>query len=177
MGGKNGKLLVNEGKTESPERPLVDTLEHIGQSLTGLPFSVCLADPAAEDCPLMAVSHGFTILTGYEQDQIIGRNCRFLIDPIPEERTCMETRAKIRKYCTAVTDETLPERDIFAIQINMRADGTEFRNAFLLHSVTVRGRPLIFGLQLDADEEEDPEMVLNETKNCLFLQDSPGTLA
>ena len=33
------------------------------------------------DCPLMYVNEAFCRMTGYERDEIIGRNCRFLQGP------------------------------------------------------------------------------------------------
>ncbi|MFD1342542.1 PAS domain-containing protein [Litorisediminicola beolgyonensis] len=40
--------------------------------------SLSLADFTQHDCPLIAVNERFCDLSGYRQDEVLGRNCRFL---------------------------------------------------------------------------------------------------
>ena len=40
--------------------------------------SYTLTDPSQPDNPICWCSPGFTSLTGYKQEELIGRNCRFL---------------------------------------------------------------------------------------------------
>ena len=42
---------------------------------------ITIADPNLPDCPLMYVNEAFCRMTGYERDEIMGRNCRFLQGP------------------------------------------------------------------------------------------------
>ena len=56
------------------------------ESLLGLTFSLTIADPRLPDCPLIGCSAGFATLCGYEMEEIVGRNCRFLLDPVPVEQ-------------------------------------------------------------------------------------------
>jgi hypothetical protein len=51
-------------------------------ALLGLDYSFTIADPQLEGCPLVGCSTGFTKLVGYEMSDIVGRNCRFLVDPV-----------------------------------------------------------------------------------------------
>lgn len=39
---------------------------------------VSLADPDIEDMPIVYVNKAFEKMTGYKQEEIVGRNCRFL---------------------------------------------------------------------------------------------------
>jgi PAS domain S-box-containing protein len=39
---------------------------------------VTLADPDMEDLPLVYANNAFTVMTGYTQEETIGKNCRFL---------------------------------------------------------------------------------------------------
>ena len=42
------------------------------------PVSFVLSDPNVDDNPIVFCSQAFLDDTGYERDQIVGRNCRFL---------------------------------------------------------------------------------------------------
>ena len=37
-----------------------------------------LSDPRQEDCPIVFANNAFLDLTGYEEDEVLNRNCRFL---------------------------------------------------------------------------------------------------
>lgn len=39
---------------------------------------ITLADPDQEDMPIVYANRSFEVMTGYVQEEIIGRNCRFL---------------------------------------------------------------------------------------------------
>merc|ERR1719160_2291920 len=67
--------------------------------LNNLKFSVTVADPSEPDCPLVACSIGFTSLTGYRVQEIVGRNCRFLLDAVPPHFIGEQTRRRCRAFC------------------------------------------------------------------------------
>ncbi|MFZ5963053.1 PAS domain-containing protein [Thalassococcus sp. BH17M4-6] len=46
--------------------------------MQGSRVSLSLADFTQPDCPLVAVNDRFCDLSGYGQDEVLGRNCRFL---------------------------------------------------------------------------------------------------
>ncbi|BBP91702.1 blue-light photoreceptor [Bacillus safensis] len=53
-------------------------LELIKKALDHARIGVVITDPSLEDNPIVYVNHGFTQMTGYKPDEILGRNCRFL---------------------------------------------------------------------------------------------------
>lgn len=128
-------------------------------ALLGLRFSFTMADPQMEGCPLIGCSTGFTQLCGYEMHEIVGRNCRFLVDPVPPEQVDQAMRRRCRDFCAAAKmgeeyrvpdnerDPWLPEdrppNELFALQKNARKNGVLFNNMFYMR---------IFGLG-DFDEE------------------------
>lgn len=59
--------------------------ENNAGSLKDMRFSVTVADPSVKDAPLVGCSEGFSELCGYRMDEIVGRNCRFLVDPVPKD--------------------------------------------------------------------------------------------
>jgi PAS domain-containing protein len=50
----------------------------IFEALVDCSFSVAIALPSSLDCELVAVSSAFEKLTGYDRQEIVGENCRFL---------------------------------------------------------------------------------------------------
>ena len=61
---------------------------------------ITLADPDIEDMPIIYANKSFETMTGYEQAEIIGRNCRFLQGTDREQ----EARFLLRR----AIDERLP---------------------------------------------------------------------
>mmetsp|Transcript_45062 Transcript_45062/g.101426 ORF Transcript_45062/g.101426 Transcript_45062/m.101426 type:complete len:281 (-) Transcript_45062:57-899(-) len=131
-----------------------------------LDISLTIADPKLDGCPLVGCSTGFSELTGYTMEEIIGRNCRFLIDPVPKEFVNAKVRNAARTYCEAIAtgqEFTLSESDrepwmpkmrhaddgLFCVQKNARKDGTLFDNMFYLRSVELDDNMFILGLQTE----------------------------
>lgn len=120
------------------------------ESLLGLNFSFTIADPQLEGCPLIGCSTGFTTLCGYEMPEIVGRNCRFLVDPVPPDEVDQAMRRRCRDYCSAIKggneykvpdDEAdpwlpmdRPGNEFWAVQRNAHKNGTLFNNMFYMRS-------------------------------------------
>eukprot|EP00732_Lithocolla_globosa_P001015 Lithocolla_globosa_v1_NODE_428_length_4088_cov_7.104885.p1 type:complete len:524 gc:universal NODE_428_length_4088_cov_7.104885:108-1679(+) len=52
-----------------------------GVSYKGIGDCFLISDAVLPDCPVVAMTKIFTTLTGYEPNEVIGRNCRFLQGP------------------------------------------------------------------------------------------------
>ncbi len=59
------------------------------------PVGVTLSDPDEADNPMVLVNQRFEELTGYEEDEVIGRNCRLLQGPDTDPRARAELRRAI----------------------------------------------------------------------------------
>jgi len=142
----------------------IDNVFEGDERLRSLRFSLTIADPRAHGCPLIGCSTGFTELCGYSMEEIVGQNCRFLVDPVPPELVDVQTRLCAREFCDAVRDGrelhmpaspggrrwSLPksvEGGIFCVQTNARKDGSLFKNMFFLMAITLEQAPFIIGLQ------------------------------
>jgi PAS domain S-box-containing protein len=116
---ENGELRRVRGTiqdiTEQKERER--ELERMTYAVDEAPIGVVLTDPSKEDNPLIYVNREFVRLTGYSQEEAIGRNCRFL----QGENTDEGTVATIREAIDAAEPVSVELR-------NYRADGTEFWN-------------------------------------------------
>ena len=91
MDGNNGRTPPSSGVEKAVERAehearMVGRLADlkIGSSQLFLQtteqtrMALSIADPHQDDCPLVYCNQAFVDLTGYDRDEIIGRNCRFL---------------------------------------------------------------------------------------------------
>lgn len=79
--------------------------------------SFCVTDPHQTDNPVVHISAGFSKLTGWEYDDVVGRNCRFL----QGSETSEEDRQRIR-------DALIKETDCSVNLLNYKKDGTKFNN-------------------------------------------------
>lgn len=159
----------------------LDGLCHLG-------FSITVADPSQPDCPLVACSAGFTELTGYSVQEIVGRNCRFLLNGVPQNLIDDGTRMRCRSLCMdssqgrEYTGEghqlpaglqkpffRLPKGEMICVQTNARKSGELFRNMFYLKQVQLDEKHFILGLQAGLPEEFDLNMSLHDLENSCQL--------
>lgn len=106
-------------------------------------MAICLCDPHAPDVPIVFANRAFRHLTGYPEEEIVGRNCRFLQGP----DTDPEAIARIRQ---AIEDE-----DVIVVElVNYRKDGTRFWNALHLGPIYSEAGRLVyfFGSQWDVSD-------------------------
>lgn len=85
------------------------------------PIASVISDPRLADNPIIACNNPFMDLTGYSEDEIVGRNCRFLAGPDTEP------------WLTARISKAVADRKPTLVEIlNYKKDGTPFRNAVLV---------------------------------------------
>lgn len=106
---------------------------------------------ALGDNPLLMVNPAFTALTGYEPEDVIGRNCRLLQRDAPN----VEPRARLREFLASQR-----QPNVRTPIVNFRKDGTPFVN--LLYMSRLRssdGRAdYVFASQFDVSRSQ-PEML------------------
>ncbi len=105
---------------------------------------VTLSDPDLEDSPIIYANKSFENLTGYSQDEIIGRNCRFLQG---EDRD-QEARHQIAEAI----------RNSEAIEVNIRnykKDGTLFYNHLKIVPLLDRKQRVLYFLGVQYDITKD----------------------
>lgn len=109
---------------------------------TRLPL--CITDPHQPDNPIVFVNPAFCDLCGYAEEEVLGRNCRFLQGP----ETTPESIAQVRKV--------ISNRSVDTVEIlNYRKDGSSFVNALQIGPIYDDGGRLLFffGAQLDITEK------------------------
>jgi len=168
----------------------VDSLNK--DELCELEFSVSVADPTLPDCPLVACSIGFTELTGYHLQEIVGRNCRLLLNGVPEELIDDEVRSQCRSYCQSAKHGreydglsevlpqglskswfSLPKGELICIQTNCNKSGELFKNMFYLKQVELDDSHYIVALQAgipDECEDWSAKHILQRKCNATWQQ-------
>jgi PAS domain S-box-containing protein len=109
--------------------------------MTRMPMTV--TDPRQPDNPIVFANNAFFDLTGYSNEETIGRNCRFLQGPETDQRTLDEVRQAIRE-----------ERAVAVDILNYKKDGKPFWNALFIGPIFDQDGELLyfFASQMDITE-------------------------
>jgi PAS domain S-box-containing protein len=116
------------------------------QSIRPSPIAAIVTDARASDNPIIAANQAFEQLTGYCEDELIGRNCRILAGPDTEPSASAALRQAVATGKPAIVELT-----------NYRSDGSSFRNAVMIAPVLGDdGKPAFFvGSQMEVGGDRD----------------------
>lgn len=119
---------------------------------------VTLADPDLDDCPIIYANKAFENLSGYGQEEIIGRNCRFLQGKDTDQPELTKLRESLKKH--EAVSVTLK---------NYRKDGTLFNNYLTVTPLLDSKGNLIYylGVQYDITHKVDAEREISELRELL----------
>ncbi len=131
---------------------------HAAVQMSRMPM--LLTDPHLDDNPIIFCNRAFEKLTGYEQPDVLGRNCRLLQGPATDPDAIARIRAGIARR------EDVHE-DIF----NYRKDGSGFWNALFVSPVFGPSGELLyyFASQLDVTRRHEAEAVLQQAQRLETL--------
>ena len=90
-------------------------------AIVNSPIASVISNPRLPDNPIVGVNQAFCDLTGYDTDEILGRNCRFLAGPATEPWLTERIR-----------QGTLNRRPTLVEILNYQRCGKPFRNAVLV---------------------------------------------
>ncbi|RIV87701.1 LuxR C-terminal-related transcriptional regulator [Aurantiacibacter zhengii] len=114
------------------------------------PVASVVSDPRLPDNPIIACNQPFMDLTGYDESEIVGRNCRFLAGPGTEP------------WLTETIRQGVRERKPVMVEIlNYKKDGTPFRNAVVVAPIFDDDGELsyFFGSQVElAEDAQGPSL-------------------
>ena len=108
------------------------------------PIASVISNPRLPQNPIIAVNAAFCALTGYDKDEILGRNCRFLAGPDTEPWLTERITEGIRR-----------RRPVLVEILNYKRTGEPFRNAVLVAPVFDEAGDLEYfmGSQVELDTE------------------------
>ena len=107
---------------------------------------VTLSDPDLPDSPLVYVNRVFEEMSGYSQDEMIGRNCRFLQGEDRDQAALESLRKAIAQHhaCTVTLR-------------NYRKNGELFLNKLSIRPLVDRENRVIYYLGIQYDLSRQPE--------------------
>lgn len=152
---ENSTNEVNGIKPFDPENRLcerdyiiIDMLNSQGHEIV----SFCVTDPHKPDNPVIYISEGFSRLTGYEFDDIVGKNCRFL-----------QGAETSKEDVTRIADAIKNEKDCSVNLLNYKKDGTPFINEFFLTTLRTPDREIAYyvGIQVAVAKKGRGQMPSN----------------
>ena len=104
---------------------------------------ITLSDPDQPDNPIVYANEAFELITGYDRDEIIGRNCRFLQGDDRDQPEIERIREALREH-----------KPVTVTLRNYRKDGSLFLNQFSIRPLLdPQGRLIYYlGTQYDVTE-------------------------
>lgn len=119
---------------------------------------ITLADPDREDMPIVYANRSFETMTGYSQEEIIGRNCRFLQGDDRDQ----EARFRLKR--------AIENCEPIEVNIrNYRKNGEMFYNHLALTPLFDSGGKLIYylGVQYDVTRQVNAENEIRRLSDTL----------
>ena len=152
--------LVCTVRDRTAQRERKRELELKEQAIDCSNVGVMITDPQREDNPIEYINKGFTDVTGYEEDDVLGRNPRFLHGP----ETDPDELSKLREAIAAGEPVTVELK-------NYRKDGTEYWNRLSVTPVTAADGTLskFIGIQQDVTDRRRRTRSLAEQNRKLEL--------
>jgi PAS domain S-box-containing protein len=121
--------------------------------MTRMPMTVC--DANQPDTPIVFTNKAFVDLTGYSEEEVIGRNCRFLQGKQTDPNTVDEVR------------QALNEQRAVAVDIlNYKKDGSSFWNALFIGPIFDKQGKLLywFASQMDISSRRQSEQSFRQAQ-------------
>ncbi len=159
------------------ERTLRQTLylnTQLSAAVEKLSAGVLITDPHQPDNPITYANQAFSAITGYQPQDVIGSNCRFLQGPDTDPQVVAAMR------------QAIAERRVFRdVVLNYRRDGTPFWNDLTIGPVYDDNGELInfVGLQIDITERVQAQEqvrlqanVMDRSHEAILISDPQGML-
>lgn len=136
--------------TEFPGGQVPQPAQWVMDLIEASPIASVVSDPRLPDNPLVAVNKAFVDLTGYEQAECVGRNCRFLSGSGTEPWLTERIREGVREH-----------KPVLVEILNYKKGGQPFRNAVLVAPIFDEKDELQYflGSQVEIDDDQ-PELAL-----------------
>lgn len=129
--------------------------------IQGSPIASVISDPQLPDNPLIAINKAFEDLTGFTEEECVGRNCRFLAGSGTEPWLTEKIRKGVRE-----------RKPVLVEILNYKKDGTPFRNAVLVAPIYDDADELQYflGSQVEIDEDDSSVTIATQQRASELLK-------
>ena len=161
-------LAPVEGRPSNPIAPADAGSDIFFAAVQTTRMPMVVTDPHRDDNPIIFCNEAFSFMSGYSQDEILGKNCRFLQGPETDRAAVAEVRAAIEK------------REEVAVELlNYRKNGSTFWNALFVSPVFAENGELryFFASQLDISRRREAEEALHEAQKMEAVGKLTGGIA
>ncbi len=143
--------ITDQKKAESALREVIRENSQLASAIANMTTGVVITDPNLPDNPIIFANPGFTSMTGYTAEDVLGSNCRFLQGKDTDRSVVAAMRAAI-----------VARRSVTQVLLNYRKDGTPFWNELTINPVfDAEGKLINFiGLQNDVTGRKQAEEAL-----------------
>jgi len=122
---------------------------YLGPVDTNCPLVLC--DLTQADQPIVYVSSGFCLMTGYTPEEVKGKNCRFLQAPGGKVKP-KSTRKYVDKDCIAQMRKAVEKGAEVQLEVtNFKKNGERFINILTMIPVMYQGRLHCVGFQCEKE--------------------------
>ncbi|WP_436934060.1 PAS domain S-box protein [Halovenus marina] len=122
------------------------------KALEASTIGITIADADRPNMPIVYANEGFTKLTGYPRERVLGNNCRFLQGEETDEAKVADIRAAIEEDAPIQTE-----------LLNYRSDGTPFWNKLTIAPVTGEDSDIVehyVGIQEDVTAKKRQDRLI-----------------
>ncbi|EEB07755.1 PAS family protein [Schizosaccharomyces japonicus yFS275] len=130
-----------------------------------LSCSFLVSDPRQPDCPIIYASSNFETLTGYTQQEIVGRNCRFLQSP--DGKLSEGEQRRFTDHCAVYYMKkcVLEEKECQVSLVNFKKNRQPFMNLVTLIPVCWDSDEISFIIGFQIDMVATPSEIMKRIKS------------
>lgn len=135
------------------------------ESVATSPMAMVITNPRKPDNPIEIVNKAFVALTGYRENEIIGRNCRFLSGG--------ETEPAVREQMRNAINHARP---VLVDVLNYRKDGSPFRNGVMIAPLFDGEGELDYflGSQVDLERNDAAALSVRQARATTLVRELPA---
>jgi PAS domain S-box-containing protein len=134
------------------------------ESVGASPIAMVITNPQRPDNPIEIANEAFCRLTGYTEEEIVGRNCRFLAGA--------DTESSVTNQLRAAVDARRP---VLVDILNYRRDGTPFRNGVMIAPLFNEDGQLTYflGSQVELKSDEAAALSVRRARAAALIEQLP----